>query len=82
MDDIIDFLAVFPQGTFNNIKKSISDINDSDFIIILRDYTTLKLEKFSSINLELINELITVINIDAKRRLILLLIKNELLKNN
>jgi len=73
IDDFIDFFAVFPDGSLNKIKSNIIYVDNSIFTNIMIDFTLRNINKYIKTNHPLINDLLNIINEEAKRRLIILL---------
>lgn len=64
LDDIIDFLAVFPYGSLNKLESSIKLIDNATFNIILTDFKDNKFGSLELINSELIRKFVSVITIE------------------
>ena len=68
LDDIIDFLAVFPYGSLNKLESSIKLIDNATFNIILTDFKDNKFGSLELINSELIRKFVSVITIEYNDR--------------
>lgn len=68
LDDIIDFLAVFPYGSLDKLKSSIKLIDNATFNIILTDLKDNKFGSLELINSELIRKFVSVITIEYNDR--------------
>ena len=68
LDDIIDFLAVFPYGTLNKLESSIKLIDNATFNIILTDFKDNKFGSLELINSELIRKFVSVITNEYNER--------------
>jgi len=68
LDDIIDFLAVFPYGSLNKLKSSIKFIDNATFNIILTDFKDNKFKSLEIINPALIREFVSVITNEYNER--------------
>jgi hypothetical protein len=73
IDDFIDFFAVFPDGSLNKIKSNINYVDNTVFTNIMIDFTLQNINRYIKTNHPLINDLLNIINEEAKRRLIVLL---------
>jgi hypothetical protein len=73
IDDFIDFFAVFPDGSLNKIKSNIIYADNTLFTNIMIDFTLYNINIHIKTNHPLINDLLNIINEEAKRRLIILL---------
>jgi len=84
IDDFIDFFAVFPDGSLNKIKSNINNVDNTIFTNIMIDFSMQNINKYIKTNHPLINDLLNIINEEAKRRLIVLLnsISNIASNNN
>jgi hypothetical protein len=68
LDDIIDFLAVFPYGSLDKLKYSIKFIDNATFNIILTDFKDNKFKSLEIINPVLIREFVSVITNEYNER--------------
>ena len=82
IDDFIDFFAVFPNGSLNKIKSNINYVDNTIFTTIMIDFTIKNINKYIETNHPLINELLNIINEEAKRRLIVLLSSLSIIASN
>jgi len=77
LDDIIDFLAVFPYGSLNKLKSSIKLIDNATFNIILTDFKDNKFISLEIINSSLIREFVSVITTEYNERQSIILSKKN-----
>ena len=68
LDDIIDFLAVFPYGSLDKLRSSIKLIDNAIFNIILTDFKDNSFKLLDSINSSLIREFISIITTEYNFR--------------
>jgi hypothetical protein len=68
LDDIIDFLAVFPYGSLDKLKSSIKFIDNATFNIILTNFKDNKFKSLEIINPALIREFVSVITNEYNER--------------
>jgi hypothetical protein len=68
LDDIIDFLAVFPYGSLDKLKSSIKLIDNATFNIILINFKDNKFRSLDIINSALIREFVSVITNEYNER--------------
>jgi len=68
LDDIIDFLAVFPYGSLDKLRSSIKLIDNATFNIILTDFKDNSFKSLDNINSGLIREFISIITTEYNFR--------------